>query len=249
MLWVYLSPHLDDVSFSCGGLLWEQRQKGDSVEMWTICAGDPPEGTLSGLAQSLHDNWGTGRETPSLRRSEDKSAAAVLDIKTRHFEFPDCIYRRNHQTGEPVYASSAAIFGPLHQAEREVLVAEVAEEIKKSLPTDALVVAPVTLGNHVDHQLLRAAAEQLGRPLLYYADYPYVVKNEHLLGYLLPQGSKGETLPVSERGLQAWKQAVACYISQTGTYWPEPNSLDRAYNEYWEKLRGIQVWHGPANAN
>jgi LmbE family N-acetylglucosaminyl deacetylase len=249
MLWVYLAPHLDDVTFSCGGLLWEQSQRGDNVEVWTICAGDPPEGPLSALAKTLHENWGTGRETPSLRRAEDEKACAVLSVKARHFEFPDCIYRRNPATGEPVYSSSAAIFGPLSQIERDGLVAKVSQAIRAALPLEATLAVPVTLGNHVDHQLVRAAAEALRRPLIYYADYPYILKSEHLLGYLLRPGSKGEIHPISRHGLETWKKAVGCFASQMGTYWPDPASLDKAFSEYWGKLKGIQLWRGPESAN
>jgi LmbE family N-acetylglucosaminyl deacetylase len=236
---------LDDVCFSCGGLVWEQTQRGEKVEIWTICAGDPPDGPLSSIAQSLHESWGTGRETPGLRREEDKKASAAIGASPRHFKFPDCIYRRDTASGEPFYPTSTAIFGTVHPADKAYIVSGIADRIAAGLEKDATLVSPVTLGNHVDHQVVRAAAEKLGRPLLYYADYPYVLKNAHLLGYLLPAGSKGESHPISEQGLAAWKKSVACYSSQLSTYWPEPGSLDRAFSDYWRQLKGIQLWRGP----
>ncbi|MBN2499463.1 MAG: PIG-L family deacetylase, partial [Anaerolineales bacterium] len=54
---IYLSPHLDDVALSCGGLVWEQAQAGMAVEVWSVCAGDPPPGELSEYARSLHARW------------------------------------------------------------------------------------------------------------------------------------------------------------------------------------------------
>jgi len=42
MHWIYLSPHLDDAVLSCGGIIWQQVQSGHQVEIWTICAADPP---------------------------------------------------------------------------------------------------------------------------------------------------------------------------------------------------------------
>jgi LmbE family N-acetylglucosaminyl deacetylase len=246
MAWVYLAPHLDDVSFSCGGLLWEQSQKGEKVEVWTIFAGDPPAGPLSPLAERLHESWGTGRKTPGLRRKEDELACAAIGAAARHFEFPDCIYRRHSETHEPLYTSSAAIFGTVQPIEMENFADEIAHAIAKDLPANATLVAPVTLGNHVDHQLVRAAAEKLGRELLLYADYPYILKNEHLLGYLLPSGSKGETYPVSEKGLEAWKKSVGSFTSQLSTYWPEPGSLNQAFDEYWGRLKGVQLWRSAA---
>lgn len=242
MLWVYLAPHLDDVSFSCGGLLWEQARTGENVEVWTVCAADISKFPLSNFAQSMHGSWGTGAETPALRREEDKRACVALGALARHLEFPDCIYRVHPDSGEALYQSSAAVFGGLHPVERETLVEAVAARLRDSVPSQAALVVPVTLGNHVDHQLVRAAAERLGRPLLYYADYPYVIKNELQLGYLIPKGSKGRVYPVSDDGLSAWQKSVNCYKSQLSTFWPEKGSLEAAFRAYWGKLRGIQLW-------
>jgi len=58
MDWVFLSPHLDDAVLSCGGFIFELIQKGERVEICTICAGDPPPGELSPLAEMLHQRWG-----------------------------------------------------------------------------------------------------------------------------------------------------------------------------------------------
>jgi hypothetical protein len=68
MEWIYLSPHFDDVAFSCGGLVWEQTELGDEVSIWTICAGEPPPGPVSKYAQSLHDRWKTGPSAVSVVR-------------------------------------------------------------------------------------------------------------------------------------------------------------------------------------
>ena len=59
MEWIYFSPHLDDVALSCGGLAWEQSQSGSPVQVWTICAGDPPARPLSAFAEELHERWET----------------------------------------------------------------------------------------------------------------------------------------------------------------------------------------------
>ena len=77
MRWIYLSPHFDDVVLSCGGLIWEQTHSGITVEIWTICAGNPPAGPISEYAMGMHKIWKTGsaQETVELRRIEDQNAA------------------------------------------------------------------------------------------------------------------------------------------------------------------------------
>ena len=95
---IYLSPHLDDVALSCGGLIWEQTQSGDSVEIWTICAGDPPQDRLSPFAEELHQRWRVGHNAVDIRREEDIHSCRLLGAKYRHFEVPDAIYRIHPKT-------------------------------------------------------------------------------------------------------------------------------------------------------
>ena len=69
MEWIFISPHLDDIALSCGGLVWELAHAGDQVSIWTICAGEPPVAPLSPFAESLHDRWQTGAEATQRRRA------------------------------------------------------------------------------------------------------------------------------------------------------------------------------------
>ena len=89
MKWIYISPHLDDAVFSCGGTIWEQICRGEAVEIWTMCAGDPPPGLLTPFAETLHQRWGTGFDSLAERRTEDYAAAAVLGASIVHFDIPD----------------------------------------------------------------------------------------------------------------------------------------------------------------
>lgn len=241
MHWIYLSPHLDDAVFSCGGLIWEQTQAGEDVEVWTICAGEAPAGRLPVFAQSLHDRWGTGEKTVWLRRKEDEKAVKMLGAKKRWFEIADSIYRRDGKTGAPLYESGAAVFGAMREEEAD-LFKELAAQFAEAVPAESVLVAPLAIGNHVDHQMVRLAAEHLGRPLRYYADFPYIVKNEHLLGFRLPPGSKGEAHAVSKKGLAEWQRAVACYASQLRTFWEDDAQMKGAIENYWRGEEGVQLW-------
>ena len=128
MQWIYISPHLDDVALSCGGLVWEQTQSGDQVGIWTVCAGDPPPGPFSAFAQSLHNRWGNSRAAIEERRNEDIISCTFLGASYRHFDIPDCIYRRTEiHPGEPgasaefLYPSEESLFGPLHPADETLI--------------------------------------------------------------------------------------------------------------------------------
>jgi len=157
MDWIYLSPHFDDVALSCGGLVWEQVRKGDRVSIWTVCGGEPPDGELSSFAQELHARWQTGQNAPASRRSEDNASCQRLGARWRFFSLPDCIYRRDPASGEFMYASETALNGDLHPGDFQT-IDRLRDVLQQALPPEAVVVCPLGLGRHVDHQLTPAGS-------------------------------------------------------------------------------------------
>ena len=140
-----------------------------------------------------------------------------------------------------MYASGAAIFGNLHPADK-TLLSELSDTLARELPADAHVVAPLTVGNHVDHQLVRQAADTLSQPLSIYADFPYIVNNGHLIAYRLPAGAKSQQYQLSDGELAAWQSAVACYTSQLSTFWNNEAEMRQAVQDYVGQNGGLQLW-------
>jgi LmbE family N-acetylglucosaminyl deacetylase len=241
MHWIYLSPHFDDVALSCGGLVWEQVQGGDSVSIWTICAADPPLGNLSSFAQELHSRWQTGQDATSQRKNEDLNSCHRLGASHRYFSIPDCIYRRNPQTGEFLYASEAALNGPL-QPEDTPTIMTLRGEIKRSSPAHAILVSPLGLGSHVDHQLTHLAVEGLDCTLWYYADFPYVLRHMRQLEYMSQEEWVSQVFPVSQEGLAAWQDSIATHASQISTFWMNEQEMRLAVGDYFVENNGIKLW-------
>src|SRR6185295_1884137 len=109
---IYLSPHLDDAVFSCGGMIHRHIRAGGRVVVVTVCTGDPPPGLLSDFAESLHERWQAQAKAPAApaevvrqRRNEDLDALAALGAQAVHLDVPDCIYRLSPASGRPLYAS------------------------------------------------------------------------------------------------------------------------------------------------
>ncbi len=239
MEWVYLSPHLDDVALSAGGLLWEQAQRGDAVQVWTICAGDPPPGPFSPFAESLHARWETGRDAVAVRREEDIAACERMGAAHHHFAIPDCIYRRDGE-GNWFYPQAGDVFGELDP--REIaLVESLAQALERQLPPQARLVVPLALGGHVDHRLTRAAAERLKAPRWYYADYPYILwQTDFSPDPLVPQ-----VFPLSQEAVQAWEEAVAAHRSQISTFWDSLDEMRAAVRTYSAQLGGATLYRKP----
>ena len=242
MRWIYLSPHLDDAVLSAGGLIYEQTSTGAPVEIWTFMAGAPSDTEYSPFAQLLHQQWGfsSADETVASRREEDKNAASLVGATTVHFDFLDCIYRRDENGEWPYYDINL----PPQPMDAD-LPRQIAETISPRLKPDDKLVCQLSVGSHIDHVLVRQAAELLGRPLIYDIDVPYIFYKPEELG---PKsaGMKEKTHSVSESGLKLWKEAVLAYKSQLpvlGEAMSTPEQAVESIQSYWQSGKASDCWN------
>jgi LmbE family N-acetylglucosaminyl deacetylase len=236
---LYLSPHLDDAALSCGGAIAAQSCAGERVLIVSIMAGDPPAG-LSAYAAGLHARWQLASDATAARRAEDLAACAHLGADARHWTLPDCIYRLD-AAGRPFYRSDADIFGTLAPAER-IWVARLAAQMR-ALPPAPRIVVPLGVGNHVDHQLTRLAAEQAFAParLEYYEDYPYAQQQPGVVAALLenrPGMWTAAVIPVDAVSLRAKFDAVTAYQSQLSTFFRDRADLEAQIGGYMAQIGG-----------
>jgi LmbE family N-acetylglucosaminyl deacetylase len=241
MRWIYLSPHLDDAALSAGGLIYEQTQAGIPVEIWTFMCGDPHLSEFSPFAQMLHKTWGfaDASETVRERRIEDTNAANILGATALHFDFLDCIYRRD-SLGNWLYPEG--VFGAI-RAEDSDLPAEIAAEITPRLRPDDMLVCQLSVGSHVDHVLVRHAAELLGRPLIYDIDMPYFLYRSDEFESKAA-GMKESVHSVTETGLGRWLDAVVAYKSQLPALneaVSTPEKARKSIRSYWEAWGGVRL--------
>jgi LmbE family N-acetylglucosaminyl deacetylase len=241
---IYLSPHLDDAVLSCGGQIYQQSAAGKRMLIVTVAAGEPQTKVRSLFAEFQHHSWGLrDEEAIQARRAEDARAAARLGAETLFWSLPDAIYRLHPETGDALYAADESLFGPLSPAE-SVLVGDLAGQLAK-LPAAGRVVAPLSLGNHVDHQLTRAAAEQVFEDLLYYEDYPYVQRHPETLAAALqpPDGWQSVLFPLDEAAIIARIEAIQAYESQLGVLFNGAETMARLVREQIEAAGGERCWY------
>ena len=240
MRWIYLSPHLDDAVFSAGGWIHEQTRQGTPVEIWTIMCGDPQLSEYSLFARDLHRVWGfsSAEETMRERRREDERAASIVGAKTLHFDFMDCIYRRD-SAGNWLYSEISV---PPHEADASY-PAQIAEAISSRLQPDDRILCQIALGSHVDHVLVRQAAELLRKPLRYVVDVPYwFYKPEEYEEKTA--GMKESAHRIPEPSLELWIEAVHAYQSQfpaLGERFDTPAKAAESIREYWSERHGIRM--------
>ena len=241
--WVFLAPHFDDVVLSAGGMVWELTSGGDQVEIWTICAGDPPfDKPLSDYAKMLHLFWELGEDdVPYKRSQEDVACCNVLQAGYRRYTMPDCIYRYFPGTDEPVVKVPDDIEAEPEPVE-SYLLPPVTDFLRKNVRSGTELVIPLSIGHHRDHVLMRRAAERLGIPLWHYVDYPYVIRGEYDLSEWIPTGAEQLSLQLSSGGLKAWQDGIACHRSQIVFFWASLDEMRPAIEEYSKSNGGGTIW-------
>ncbi len=206
---LFLSPHLDDVAFSCGALAALLRDQGWRTVLATVFTRSvvPAEGFA--LACQLDKGLDAGVDYMALRRDEDRDAARILG-------FGECLHLGLEEAPHRGYDSPAALFGAVRGDDRAwQAVAELAVGLERSM-APSLVLAPQGLGDHVDHlQVARAVREAVRAPVWWYRDTPYAIRHGEAAAPAPLAGLGG--VAVAADAAMARKTAAACaYRSQVG---------------------------------
>jgi len=238
---IYLSPHLDDVALSCAGQISQLTASGQSCLIVTAMAGEAPR-TGGRFVDLLHARWQLDESAVAARRAEDIAACRLLGSSYLHGSVPDCIYRQDPVSAQLLYTSEESLFGPIAPA--DTLATEQIRSMLRSLPAHGRLIAPLGVGNHVDHQLVSLAARNLGTAeLSYYEEFPYVRSNRESSASLANElGLTPQTIILSPEALQARVEAISCYKSQLSTFFDNLDDLRQQVGASVEAVGGERIW-------
>lgn len=236
---LYLSPHLDDVVFSCGGLIARQIEEGGEVTVMTIFAGDAPDGDLSEFARELHQRWGHEASPVAVRRAEDLYACAGLGAAALHMSIPEAIYRSS-PSGSPLYPDEGSIFEQVAGADQP-LISDLRVALDEVASKTSHVYIPLAIGGHVDHRIVRSAAQDLRRTLWYYSDFPYVARGGTAPGTWAPPSGVEQVIPLDISEVDAWVAAAGSYVSQKSTFWEDDLALRSEIQAYLADYHGLPL--------
>ncbi|HRF50241.1 MAG TPA: PIG-L family deacetylase [Anaerolineales bacterium] len=240
-----LSPHLDDAVLSLGAAIHHWSQAGEAVLVVTVCAGSPNLPRYSRFARELHTRWGlSGEAAVAQRRREDRHALERLGARARYLKELDAIYRAGPD-GRWLYPSGDAIFGPLHHLERGVHdgLARRLRALARRWGAD-VVYAPLTIGDHVDHVRVRAAAEAADLPLAYYEDFPYAIREARTPDW---RGravglTRGPLLRCTPTDLAAKQTSILTYASQIDSLWPSLTAFEQDLKAFHRHGAHLGEW-------
>jgi LmbE family N-acetylglucosaminyl deacetylase len=209
--WCFLSPHLDDVALSCGGLI-SALTGSSTVSVYTCFCHAPWFGRHSALAKWLHEISGgfSATKLASIRREEDRVACRRLGASHRHMQWHDAVYRKSLHGG---FLYDHCIQQKWEE-EDGLLISALSVEIRRMCVDGCVLAVPLGVGGHVDHLVARAAAERSGcHSLLYYPEIPYVCMNPADLA-----DRTNDLHPVEYRVpkelTEVWMSSVEAYRSQ-----------------------------------
>jgi LmbE family N-acetylglucosaminyl deacetylase len=241
---LYLSPHLDDAVLSCGGRISRDARAGALVELLTVFAGDEPASSASPLVDRVFGFWELepGRVMAG-RRAEDLAACDRLGARVVWWDELEAIHRRAPAGGEPLYDDLERLYGPI-AAEEEPLVAALAARFA-ALPAADRIVAPLGVGGHVDHRIVRAAAERaFGDRLEFYEEFPYVIWK-----WLALRRARGprrrwtaDVTALPPADVDARIGAIGCYASQVKPMFRDDRRMAAAVRRHVRRAGGERVW-------
>jgi len=252
-LYIFLSPHFDDAALSCGGLIKRLTTARKRVVVATIFTADlPPGETPSRLARRNHLAWNAGPLPFAARAVEDERAMKVLGAEHKHLGFLDAMYRRDGG-GTPFYQTST-VGVPVVDADEREIVPSLRNKFEELRPQyagfDLHIFSPLSLGGHVDHVLVRKAAEALWNPI-YYEDYPYAGREGVTKAWLESEGKdsrwKYVSLKLNPDEKASRVSAVLKYTSQIRGLFPSLS--ERIYEIVRARVGPLSNAHLPENRN
>jgi LmbE family N-acetylglucosaminyl deacetylase len=229
--YIYLSPHCDDVAFSCAGTICTYKAQGLRQLVVTLFAGDP-QPPFPPLAQAYHQLWQIpeGASPYHIRRLEDEQAMSALGVDYLWLDWPEVIYRvRDLSDLSEINDEQADLqHDPIFPTLCQWLV-----DLHAAYP-EATIVVPLGVGGHRDHRIVfQAVLKTLDHiKFLFFEDFPYVA-------YLPEEATKLAQIyhlaplevDISDC-LEQRIQVAGCYQSQHAMLFYPPSSYQNLIREY-----------------
>lgn len=190
---LFISPHLDDVAFSCGGTLIKLADENWCTILCTIFTKSVLHPKGFALACQLDKNLSPDIDYMQLRRTEDAEFARIANASEAiHLDYAEAPHRG--------YDSAPDLFNGVH--ENDEIWREIAGRINETVEAfePSVIFAPQGIGNHVDHlQTIKAVlANNFLAKLFWYQDLPYAIRHSKAAkSDLLQNASKAEKVDIT----------------------------------------------------
>lgn len=226
---LFVSPHLDDAAFSCGGTLARWAQAGGAAHLATVFTASVPNPTGFALACQLDKGLEADVDYMALRRAEDRAATGILGAQAHHLPHAEAPHR-GYDAAEALFAGVRDGDDVQHAAQRSLAA------LVNDLAPD-LLFAPQGIGGHVDREQTIRALRALppAAPICWYRDAPYVFRHpEAAPANFFPEALTTLCVDVADT-LDTKADAAAAYTSQLGFQFGGESPMRDALAAFAEK--------------
>ena len=188
MNYYFISPHLDDAIFSAGNLIYKLREKAKVTIITIFTKVTNESNTLFTHLFIKKSGFCNSRDLFSARKDEDIKVCRSIGVNAIHLDFVDLAWRKKRAVGgislripelSHLYPTRFHILGGKIHKEDEAIMKKITQTLKNSIKNDdAVVFCPLGIGNQVDHIITRTICQKSFLNVIYWQDYPYVLKNQ-----------------------------------------------------------------------
>jgi LmbE family N-acetylglucosaminyl deacetylase len=211
---IYVSPHMDDAVYSCGGQIALARAAGQQVLIITVFGDGAPDGTDSSGKGVFGDT--------AQRKREERAAVDLLDVDHLWLNYPDLLVRPKRLLELMRYGLPVTELAP--DALQAGLLAALTALCLRLLAPEGQVFFPLAVGAHPDHRVVhavgRAFAPQHAQRCKFYEDIPYAqvpgLRNDRLRQLGL---ARRDGLLASARQVNGFVFAHAPRWQRPWTFW------------------------------
>jgi LmbE family N-acetylglucosaminyl deacetylase len=246
---VFISPHLDDVIFSCGEFISKLSKEKKDILVITVFSGKPIR-KVSNLAKNFHNLWGLNSKAVEIRKIEDENAMKLFGIKYYYIDEMECIYRFDNNSNY-IYFNVEDITSNKYKIENNT-IERIKNRLYERLNTLDIgnIFVPLGIGRHVDHIIVRKCVEEIFKnnsSIYYYEDIPYVHLNNDLKWKPeLINGLDSKIFEIAEDDWILKLNGIKCYESQISISWGNienaKNTLSEFSMKYLKDNRSIRFW-------
>lgn len=230
---LFISPHLDDVAFSCGGTLIKLADENWQTILCTIFTRSVPNPEGFALACQLDKGLSPEIDYMQLRRNEDAEFARLANVsEVTHLDFAEAPHRG--------YVSAPDLFNGVH--ENDEIWREITVNLKQIVESHqpSILFAPQGIGNHVDHlQTIRAVlANDFAAEHFWYQDTPYAIRHRNAAACnLLPKNLEIKKIDIT-RAIERKIVGCCAYKTQINFQFGGAEKLNHVLREFHEQQIG-----------
>ncbi|OGM25278.1 hypothetical protein A2715_04505 [Candidatus Woesebacteria bacterium RIFCSPHIGHO2_01_FULL_39_32] len=195
---LFISPHFDDAALSCGGLISYLSDKTKVVVVNVFTEANEPPYTLSTKVFLGRCGYKNAKKLFEQRKLEDSLSFKNLKVQIINLGFVDALWRKDANVGLLIKFLGRFIPEIIHvykTGRLHVLKGKVSEkddqimlQIKKRISDivrgeNAVLFLPLSIGNHVDHVIVKDVCSQLNLTKVFWLDYPYSLKSKVTNGF------------------------------------------------------------------